>query len=99
MFEKLNVADDGEEEEDENRDINRLLNTELVQLVQHGSLVYPLPGTTCPGSSAISTYTPPDDDSLDRASDEIHQELATLLGFPSVRSRTSEGGINETCQS
>jgi pre-mRNA-splicing factor CDC5/CEF1 len=93
VFEKLNMADDGDgsDEGDGNEDVDRLLITELVQLVHHDSLVYPLPGTTRPGSSAVFTYTPPDDDSLEQASYEIHQELATLLGFPSA----SPGQVKE----
>ena len=94
LFEKLNLVDYGGGEgadDDETQDADRLLNTELVQLVQHDSIVYPLPGTTRPGSSAVSTYTPPDDESLERASDEIHQEMANLLGFPSA----SPGQVKE----
>jgi len=87
VFERLNMVDDGDEG---NEDVDRLLNTELVQLVRHDSLVYPLPGTTLPGTS-VSDYTPPDDESLAQASDEIHQELATLLGFPSA----SPGQVKE----
>ena len=94
VFERLNMVDyDGEDGDDENQDVDRLLNSELVQLVQHDSLVYPLPGTTRPGSSAISTYTPPDDDSLEQASHEIHQELATLLGFPSASPEQVKEGL------
>jgi pre-mRNA-splicing factor CDC5/CEF1 len=93
LFEQLNLVDyDGDEGEDETRDADRLLNTELVQLVEHDSIVYPLPGTTRPGSAAVSTYTPPDDDSLEEASNEIHQEMAKLLGFPTASpSQVKEG--------
>jgi pre-mRNA-splicing factor CDC5/CEF1 len=92
LFEALNSVDyDGGDGLEETEEVARLLNTELVQLVQHDSIVYPLPGTTRPGSSAVSTYAPPDDDSLERASDEIHQEMAKLLGFPSA----SPGQVKE----
>ena len=87
MFERLNLVDpDG----DEDQVASQLLNSELVQLVQHDSIAYPLPGTTRPGAS-VSTYIPPDDDSLEQASNEIHQELAKLLGFPAA----SPGQVKE----
>ena len=63
---------------DEDQVAARLLNNELIQ---HDSIAYPLPGTTHPEAS-VSTYTPPDDGSLEQASNEVHQELTKLLGFP-----------------
>ena len=93
LFDGLNLAEyDGDEGEDEYQYGSRLLNTELVQLVHHDSIVYPLPGTTRPGSS-VSTYTPPDDDLLERASSEINQELASLLGFPSASPAQVKEGL------
>ena len=82
FFERLNLADsDG----DEDQAAARLLNNELVQ---HDTIAYPLPPTTRPEAS-VSTYTPPDDDSLGQGPNEVFQELNKLLGFSLRLSGTS----------
>lgn len=79
MLDGLNL----DEEEDELSEADKLINAELVQLVQHDALTYPLPGTTKAGSS-LSTYEMPDDESMDAAKASIQAELAALVGFPSA---------------
>ena len=60
-----------------------LVNAELVKLVHHDSVEYPLPGTTRAGVSEF-LFDQPDDDALEAAKIAIHTELAALVGFPSA---------------
>ncbi|KXN87727.1 Pre-mRNA-splicing factor CEF1 [Leucoagaricus sp. SymC.cos] len=78
LLERLNVID--EEENPSSRAARRLIDQELVQLVQHDAIAHPLPGTTLPGST-ISAYEIPDDDDIDAAKQIIHLELAAAVGF------------------
>ena len=80
LLTKLNMED---EDDDPTMAAQRLVNLELVELLQHDSVAHPIPGTTRPGST-VSPYVLPDDEALDLASEQIHLELATLVGFPSA---------------
>ncbi|KAJ3564929.1 hypothetical protein NP233_g7974 [Leucocoprinus birnbaumii] len=79
LMERLNVIDETEEEAS-SRAARRLIDEELVQLVHHDAISYPLPGTTNPGST-ISMYEMPEDDDIDVAKQIIHLELAAAVGF------------------
>lgn len=81
-----------DEEEPEMQIAQKLVNAELVQLLQHDSIMYSLPGTTRSGSSH-SSYVPPDDHALEAAKGEIHAELASLVGFPSANTTQLREGL------
>ncbi|KZT36988.1 hypothetical protein SISSUDRAFT_1120597 [Sistotremastrum suecicum HHB10207 ss-3] len=70
----------------------RLINIELVQLLEHDSIRYPLPGTRRPGGS-VSSYEMPDDELLAEAKKAIHSELATSLGFPDATEDQVKQGL------
>jgi len=90
LLAKLNVDDEGTS--DAELEAQRLMNSELAELIHHDSIAHPLPGTTRPGAS-VSAYLPPDDDALQLASELIHLELATLVGFPSATSGQVKEGL------
>ena len=69
-----------------------LVNAELVKLVHHDSVEYPLPGTTRAGASE-SLYDQPDDEALEAAKIAIHTELAALVGFPSANAEQLREGL------
>ncbi len=91
LLAKLNVDDEGNSDP-AGLEAQRLLNLELAELIHHDSIAHPLPGTTRAGAS-ISTYFPPNDDALQVASELIHLELATLVGFPSATSGQVKEGL------
>jgi pre-mRNA-splicing factor CDC5/CEF1 len=66
---------------DEPQEVQALINAELAELLQHDSIVYPIPGAIHPGSTK-STYMMPADEDVDTAKSYIHLELSTLVGFP-----------------
>ncbi|KAG9049675.1 Pre-mRNA-splicing factor cef1 [Tulasnella sp. UAMH 9824] len=70
----------------------KLVNSELVALVQHDTIAHPLPGTRYPGSTE-STYIHPDDASLALAKAMVHGEVATALGFPGANEEQIKRGI------
>ncbi|CED83835.1 mRNA splicing protein CDC5 (Myb superfamily) [Phaffia rhodozyma] len=70
----------------------RLVDQEFVQLVEHDSIVHPVPGTSRAGG-ASSTYELPEDDDLATARSLIHSELANSLGFPGANEETLKRGI------
>ena len=89
LMDALNMDD---EDEPEIQIAQKLVNAELVQLLQHDSIMYSLPGTTRSGSSH-SSYVPPDDHALEAAKGEIHAELASLVGFPSANTTQLREGL------
>ena len=69
----------------------KLVDVEMVKLLQHDAIAYPLPGTSLPGSTK-STYDLPEDEVVERAKGLVHKELATSLGFPNATpAQVSEG--------
>ena len=70
----------------------RLVDTELVQLLHHDSLTYPLPGTSHPGGTK-SLYQIPRDEDVDEARLAIQRELASSLGFPDTNEEQSRQGV------
>jgi len=90
LMERLNVMD--EEEDTLSRAARRLIDEELVQLIQHDAIVYPLPGTTNPGST-ISTYEIPGDDVVVMAKQTIHFELAAAVGFQNTTPEQLRDGL------
>ena len=70
----------------------KLVDVELVQLLHHGSLTYPLPGTSHPGGTK-SSYQVPHDDDMDKARRDIQWELASSLGFPDTNKEQTQQGV------
>lgn len=69
----------------------QLIQDEMVRLLVHDSIAFPLPGTIHPGRT-VSQYEIPDDDSIAVARTELEGELATRLGYPSAaKERVLEG--------
>lgn len=69
----------------------RLIQDEMVRLLTHDSIAFPLPGTIHPGRT-VSQYEMPDDDAIAAARAEIDGDLATRLGYPiSAKERVLEG--------
>lgn len=91
LLEQLNIID-GEEEVSSSRAARRLINEELVQLVNHDAIAYPLPGTTLPGS-ALSNYEMPMDEYIDTARQIIHLELASAVGFQNTTPEQLREGL------
>ncbi|TFK26362.1 Cc.Cdc5 protein [Coprinopsis marcescibilis] len=86
LLQRLSLNDD-----DEEAAASRLIQSEMVDLMRHDAISYPLPGTSTPGS-VRSSYVIPNDDDLEAAKDAIHQELASMIGFPSANpSQVHEG--------
>jgi pre-mRNA-splicing factor CDC5/CEF1 len=73
-------------------DAQRLIDSELVRLLQHDSIAHPLPGSPLPGN-LTSTYDIPSDDDLRLAKSFIHTELTTILGFPGANSAQLQDGL------
>jgi pre-mRNA-splicing factor CDC5/CEF1 len=92
LEQSLRDLDVGGEEEPELEQATQLINSELVQLLQHDSIVHPIPGTLRPGGSR-STYEMPADEDVAAAKSEIHQELAMSLGFPNANSEQVRDGL------
>lgn len=78
--------------DDEELPAQRLVDAELVQLLHHDSLTYPLPGTSHPGGTK-SSYQMPRDDDIDEARLAIQQELASSLGFPNANEEQTRQGV------
>jgi len=70
----------------------RLVDAELVQLLHHDSLTYPLPGTSHPGGTR-SSYQIPRDEDVDEARLAIQRELAGSLGFPDANEEQTRQGV------
>jgi len=70
----------------------RLVDIEVVNLIEHDTISHPLPGTRYPGGTE-STYQHPDDDAVNTARGIIHSELATALGFPGANEEQLKRGI------
>jgi pre-mRNA-splicing factor CDC5/CEF1 len=70
----------------------RLVDAELVQLLHHDSLTFPLPGTSHPGGTK-SSYQMPRDEDVDEARLAIQRELASSLGFPDANEEQTRQGV------
>jgi pre-mRNA-splicing factor CDC5/CEF1 len=69
--------------ESEQEAAQRLIDSELANLMLHDSLAHPVPGTAHPGGTP-STYEPPPDAYVALARAAVHHELAGVLGFPNA---------------
>lgn len=79
-------------------DARKLIDVEVVRLLQHDSITYPLPGTTRPGGTK-SLYDHPDDDDVATARKLVSLEVAGMLGADSpdgVTERLKQLGISDT---
>ncbi|KAF9792452.1 pre-mRNA splicing factor component-domain-containing protein [Thelephora terrestris] len=70
----------------------KLVDSELVRLLYHDSLTYPLPGTSHPGGTK-STYQMPRDEDIDEARLAVQRELANSLGFPDANEEQTRQGV------
>ncbi|KAF4578679.1 Pre-mRNA-splicing factor cef1 [Pleurotus pulmonarius] len=80
------------EEDDLPANTMQLINEELVSILQHDSIAHPLPGSSKPGSTK-SAYQMPADDDIDAARATIHNELATMVGFPNANPDQLKEGL------
>lgn len=87
-----------DEPNDEFAEIRRLVDIELVKLMQHDSIAHAIPGTSRPGATK-SYYEPPDDADVATAKVLVHQELATMLGYPSANEDVVKKGVIALAQS
>lgn len=92
MLERLNIADDGLDA------AAKLVHEELVQILQHDAISYPLPGTALPGGTK-SAYLIPDDEVVASAKSAIQSELASALGYPDANEGQLKEGIAALSQS
>ena len=86
MLSQLNLADDGLDA------AAKLVHEELVQILQHDAIAFPLPGTALPGGTR-SSYLIPDDDDVAAARTAIQSELASALGYPDANEEQLKEGI------
>jgi pre-mRNA-splicing factor CDC5/CEF1 len=61
-------------------ELHELINAEVISLLDHDSIVEPLPGTSRPGGSR-SGYQVPDDDDMGEAKTLVKAELASILAI------------------
>lgn len=92
LLENLSLAPD---ETPELGPARKLIDSEMVMLLQHDAIAFPLPGTTLPGGTR-STYELPEDDIVDKAKALIHAELAASLGFPNANPAQVSEGLSAT---
>ncbi|KAF8710394.1 pre-mRNA splicing factor component, partial [Rhizoctonia solani] len=59
---------------------HKLIDNELVDLIQHDTIAHPLPGTPYPGGTP-SMYDIPEDDDVAAAALAVHIELSATLGI------------------
>ena len=76
----------------------KLVDAELVQLLHHDSLTYPLPGTSHPGGTK-SSYQIPRDEDIDEARLAVQRELASSLGFPDANEEQTRQGVTALTKS
>ncbi|KAH7103801.1 pre-mRNA splicing factor component-domain-containing protein [Auriculariales sp. MPI-PUGE-AT-0066] len=72
----------------------KLVDNELILLLQHDTIAHPLPGTSRPGGTK-SLYEHPDDDAFVTAKSLVQDEVASMLGLTGSAddSPTTELGI------
>lgn len=87
-----------EDDSDESAPATRLVLDEMVRLLQHDAISYPLPGTSIPGATR-SMYEYPDDDDVEAAKAAIDAELANALGFPHARPEQILEGLSVAADS
>ncbi|TFK72579.1 hypothetical protein BDN72DRAFT_317578 [Pluteus cervinus] len=90
LFKRLSISGPGDASQ-------QLMDRELVQLMQHDSTAYPLPGTTRPGGEP-STYELPHDDDVAAARLEIQRELGQMLELSSPTPEDIQRGLSARCE-
>jgi pre-mRNA-splicing factor CDC5/CEF1 len=73
----------------------QMVHAEMAKLLEHDSIVHPIPGTSRPGGS-LSGYELPPDDFVDLAKAAVHMELAASLGFPDASADQIRQGLAAT---
>ncbi|KDQ59393.1 hypothetical protein JAAARDRAFT_56409 [Jaapia argillacea MUCL 33604] len=76
----------------------KLVDIELVELLNHDTIAHPIPGTSRPGG-ALSSYEMPADDDIAAAKRDVHFELANSLGFPNASEEHVKQGVFVLMQS
>lgn len=87
LLQQLSLEDDIPKD-----DATQLIHKELVDLLRHDSIAYPVPGTALPGSTK-SAYEIPADDDVSTAKAEIQRELATAIGYPDASVEQLKEGL------
>lgn len=98
LLQDLNSGDDDDDNDSELDQARRLVNSELIKLMQHDSIAHPIPGTLQPGGTK-SSYEMPADADMATATSEILHELATSLGFPDANEEQVRQGITALAKS
>lgn len=78
-----NLSLDTSDEDAGLSEARKLVNVEMVKLLQHDTIAFPLPGTSLPGGTR-STYEIPEDEYISEAKSLVNSELASSLGFPNA---------------
>lgn len=69
-----------------------LIDSELVDLIQHDTIAHPLPGTPYPGGTP-SMYDMPDDEDVAAATLAVHLELSATLGITEASPEELKKGV------
>eukprot|EP01097_Dermamoeba_algensis_P009774 TRINITY_DN7016_c0_g1_i1.p1 TRINITY_DN7016_c0_g1~~TRINITY_DN7016_c0_g1_i1.p1 ORF type:complete len:850 (+),score=115.46 TRINITY_DN7016_c0_g1_i1:42-2552(+) len=69
-----------------------LIDSELVDLIQHDTIAHPLPGTPYPGGTP-SMYDMPDDEDVAAATLAVHLELSATLGITDASPEELKKGV------
>lgn len=80
------------DEDSELAEAQRLVSLEMVDLLKHDAIAFPLPGTTITGSTR-SAYVHPEDEYVAEARSLIHSTLANSLGFPNANAEHVRQGL------
>ncbi|CCO28854.1 Pre-mRNA-splicing factor CEF1 [Rhizoctonia solani AG-1 IB] len=71
---------------------HKLIDNELVDLIQHDTIAHPLPGTPYPGGTA-SMYDIPEDEDIAAATLAVHVELSATLGIVGATPEEVKKGV------
>lgn len=90
LIKEVTLVDDDTEQE--TAEAQRLVNLEMVDLLKHDAIAFPLPGTNLAGSTR-STYVHPEDHYVAEAKLLVHSTLAQSLGFPNASAENVRQGL------
>jgi pre-mRNA-splicing factor CDC5/CEF1 len=73
-------------------DAQKLIDNELVDLIEHDTIAHPLPGTPYPGGTP-SMYDIPEDEDVAAAALAVHAELSATLGIMGASPEELKKGV------
>jgi len=79
------VSSQDDEQVSRKREVEKMVTMEMIRLLQHDSILYPVGGSKTPGGSSSSSSTNLvryKDEELTSARKLVHDELAQLVGLP-----------------